>query len=218
MQFWGTALSPHVFGSHACFFSCFPTCLPSSGYLSSSRACLPVLPANAVESRLPQFTTFFLCIIETSFVSPMTLTCCFPFSWSIAFLFEVKRPPSLALRHAWCSLVLLAWLPYPQVTANRQLELDAAEAESALKALSEESRRDLNLLHEKRDRLRASNAELRATVEADRRRAEELEVLLCTSYPRASCCSAAWLPILFVLLFSSTVPHGVQEYSPAHAS
>lgn len=102
------------------------------------------------------------------------------------------------------------------MTANRQLELDAAETESALKALSEESQRDLLLLHEKRDRLRASNAELRATVEADRRRAEELELLFGTSFPLAVC-SAACYSILFVPLFSSEVPHRVQTYSQPHA-
>lgn len=67
------------------------------------------------------------------------------------------------------------------MTANRDLDKSTAKAESALGALNDHSRRDLLLLRQKHDALRESNAELREAVEVDRRRAEELDVILGAS-------------------------------------
>lgn len=65
-----------------------------------------------------------------------------------------------------------------QVTANRELDRDALETENALRALKDQSQRDLLLLRQRRDSLRASNADLRAAVDAHRRRAGELDAVL----------------------------------------
>lgn len=65
-----------------------------------------------------------------------------------------------------------------QVTANRELERDAAETEKTLATLKDQSQRDLLLLRQELDGLRTSNAELSGAVEADRRNTRELDVIL----------------------------------------
>lgn len=64
------------------------------------------------------------------------------------------------------------------MTANRELERDAAETEKALATLKDQSQGGLLLLRQELDSLRASNAELSGAVEADRRSTRELDVIL----------------------------------------
>lgn len=106
------------------------------------------------------------------------------------------------------------------MTANRELEQGAAETESLLAALNDQTRRDLLALREKLDARARYYAELGEAMMADRRRAEEeLEATLgacvlltdvcmfCPSFPRASfvvCPSSIRpaLPFLAVLSFA----------------
>lgn len=64
------------------------------------------------------------------------------------------------------------------ITANRELERGATEAERALATVRESNQRELSSLHEIRDRLVSSNTEDKAATEAHRKQAAELEATL----------------------------------------
>ncbi len=99
-----------------------------------------------------------------------------------------------------------------QVTANRELDREASETENALRALKDQSQHDLLLLRQKRDGLRASNADLRASVDAHRRRTGELddilrETTLSPLTPASSCIKRLMPPCQPVCACRYVYPH-----------
>lgn len=64
------------------------------------------------------------------------------------------------------------------ITANRELERGATEAERALATVRESNQRELSSLQETRDRLVSSNAEDKAAAEAHRKRAADVKATL----------------------------------------
>ena len=94
-----------------------------------------------------------------------------------------------------------------QVTANRELDREASETENALRALKDQSQRDMLLLRQTRDGLVAANADLRAATDADRGRAEELDAALRETFIAASFFEKPSSPTpTFVCLLASVNP------------